>query len=76
MLQTIIIYLIRKRLDVKAYERFQFENQKSNSDVYYFGKCRLWKETIIGEGINYTQSSNVSLNWLLDDRCKIIKKEG
>ena len=76
MLEATIIFLIRKKLGLKQYEHFQFTNQREKSEWYYFGPTRLFKEYTDSEGnVTFIRSSNVSLNWLLDDRCKIIKKE-
>ena len=67
MLKRLIFFIIRKRLGLKRYELFQFAEQKSNA-MYYFTKDALmkkWRRT--------TEKSGVSLNWLLDDDCKIKK---
>lgn len=76
MRQIIILFLIRNRLKLKKGEMFQFEGQKSAYDYYYFTSMRLMKAI---RNFRYPEPfvrpSNVSLNWLLDDRCKIIKKE-
>ena len=64
-MKRVVIYLIRKRLGVKKYESFRFVGQKSNA-VYYFtekGVMKNWRGEI--------EPSNVSLNWLLDDECKV-----
>ena len=66
-MKRLILFLVRKRLGLKKYEEFQFVNQKSNA-VYYFTEDALikdWHHTI--------DKSGVSLNWLLDDECKIEK---
>ena len=66
-MKRLILFLVRKRLGLKKYEEFQFVNQKSNA-VYYFTEDALikdWHQTI--------DKSGVSLNWLLDDECKIEK---
>lgn len=67
MLKRFVIFLVRKKLGLKRYEIFQFAEQKSNA-VYYFTKdsiMKKWRRT--------TERSGVSLNWLLDDECKIKK---
>lgn len=64
-MKKIILFLIRKRLGLKKFECFRFSNQKSNA-FYYFtdSACmKYWK--------GVTEKSHVSLNWLLDDDCKI-----
>ena len=63
-----IIYLIRKRLGLKKYEEFQFENQKTNA-VYCFTDMEILKYN--GRVIRL---SSVSLNWLLNDECYLIKR--
>lgn len=68
-MNRLILFLIRKKLHLKKYQRFRFDNQKSTYDSYYFtsfGILKLDKQ----KGITY---SNVSLNWLLNDDCVIHK---
>lgn len=62
---------------MKKFEYFQYTNQKDLEVWYYIGPTRIMKEYPDPdiEGCTRTILSNVSLNWLLDDRCKIIKKE-
>lgn len=67
-MRRFIIFLIRMKLGVKKHQTFRFDNQKSKTDTYYFTATHLLK--IEGCGI---REANVSLNWLLDDKCKIIK---
>lgn len=72
-MRRLIIYLVRKRLGLKKFQNFRFANQKDNS-VYYFTNYGLRKVETVGEGENsYTRSmrSRVSLNWILDDDCKV-----
>lgn len=66
-MKRFIIFLIRKRLGLKKNELFRFSNQLEQS-VYYFTDTTLMK---IKNG--YVDKSGVSLNWLLDDECKIEK---
>lgn len=68
-MRRFILFLIRKRLGVKKYEHFRFNNQRSKTDTYYFGETCLWKRTF-GE---IDMKSNVSLNWILDEGCEITK---
>ena len=67
-MKRLIIFLVRKKLGLKKFEKFQFTNQKSLDDVYFFSNDCIMKDT----GISIIRS-NVSLNWLLDDRCEIEK---
>ena len=69
-MKRLITFLIRKRLGLKEYEPFQFTNQKSNA-VYYFTEdavIKAWRGSV--------EKSGVSLNWLLDDECTILKLDG
>ena len=76
MIKVIVLFLIRKKLGLKKGEMFQFANQKEKTEWYYFGSSELVKEYYDSENNRtFVGHSNVSLYWLLDDRCKIIKKE-
>lgn len=64
-MRKIVIFLIRKKLGLKTYEKFRFVGQKSDA-VYYFtddNVMKLWR--------NQTMLSGVSVNWLLDQDCKV-----
>ncbi len=68
-MRRFVIFLIRTRLGLKKYERFRFVGQKSDA-VYYFttdSVCKVWR--------GQTFQSGVSVNWLLDDECKIVRHE-
>lgn len=65
MLRRFIIFLIRIKLGLKKYEKFTFVGQKSNA-VYYFSESNVMKHWR-----GQTMISGVSLNWLLDNECKI-----
>ena len=68
-MRRLIVFLIRRRLGLRAYEPFQFVGQKSNA-IYCFtdsGLMKMWR--------NHIEKSGVSLNWLLDDECEIRKVE-
>lgn len=67
-MRRIVIFLIRKRLGLKKYEKFRFANQKTTA-VYYFTESNLMK--LWGNG--YTSLSGVSVNWILDNDCVIEK---
>ena len=64
-MRKVVIFLIRKKLGLKKYEKFQFVGQKTSA-VYYFTESNLMKYWR-----NQTMLSGVSLNWLLDNECKI-----
>ena len=68
-MNRVIIFLIRRRLGLKKYEFFQFDNQKSDA-VYYFSENSVMKQERINN-VTHIRPSSVSLNWLLDDHCKI-----
>lgn len=64
-MRRFIIFLIRKNLGLKKYEKFTFVGQKTDA-VYYFTESNIMKFWH-----NQTTLSSVSLNWLLDNECKI-----
>lgn len=68
-MRRFILFLVRLRFGLKKYEKFQFVNQKSDA-FYYFTEINVMKH-ISG----WTHPSNVSLNWLLDNECKIRRVE-
>lgn len=68
MIKRLIIFLVRKRLGLKKDESFQFVGQKSDVDFYYFTS-----DAVMKFHDNSISRSSVSLNWLLDDECKIRK---
>ena len=74
-MKRLIIFLIRKRLGLKKYERFQFANQNSKDDYYLFTGTNLIKliNGRYGPEAYVTVRSGVSLNWLLDDHCEVIR---
>ena len=72
-LTRLILFLIRTKLRVKKYEKFQFANQRSERDFYFFNNCALWKVEFDEEGKPHTDLSHVSLSWLLNPECKIRK---
>lgn len=67
-LNKIIIFLLCKKLGVKKHEKFRFTNQRSKTEYYYFNDEMLCKNTRYG-----VERSTVSLNWLLDPECVIVK---
>lgn len=69
MRRRLIIFLIRKRLRLRKYQRFRFENQKSPTDCYFFTGDNLMKVSAGG----YMRGASVSLNWLLDPECNITR---
>lgn len=73
MLKRLILFLVRKKLGVKKFEAFRFTNQKSTHDWYYFGNYSLVKCEYNNDLNGDFKPAGVSLNWLLDDNCKIRK---
>lgn len=66
-MRRFVMFLIRKHLGLKKYEKFKFANQKSNA-VYYFTESNLMKHWH-----GQTVLSGVSINWILDNDCVIEK---
>lgn len=71
MIKRLILFLVRRRLGLKKYEKFQFTNQKSSTNYYYFTSYAVMKR--FGWYCEVECESSVSLNWLLDDNCEIRK---
>lgn len=70
----LIIFLIRRKLGLKKGEHFQFANQKSETNRYYFTSTKIMK-AVRGKKTVLEYPSSVSLNHLLSDECEIIKCE-
>lgn len=70
-MKNLVIWVIRKRLGLKKGERFQFTNQKSALNYYYFTKDTLMKVHFGGEVVH--RPSTVSLNFLLSDEVEIVR---
>lgn len=71
-MKWLIVLLFRLRFGLKKNQKFQFEGQKCKTDYYCFSNDCIWKISEI-DGFSTCKLSNVSLNWLLDDNCVIIK---
>ena len=70
-MKRLIIFMIRRRLKLKQWQRFQFKNQKNKRQYYYFEPTKLIKiECVKPEKLC---ESGVSLNYLLSDKCEIKK---
>lgn len=67
MRKRLVMFLVRRKLGLKKYEKFQFTNQKSNA-VYYFTEDQVVKVWRSSAG-----PSSVSLNYLLSDECEIVR---
>lgn len=68
MIRRLVIFLVRRRLGVKKFEKFRFANQNSPHDYYYFTSTVLMKYER-GE----FRGAGVGINWLLSDQCEIRK---
>lgn len=64
-MRRFVIFLIRKKLGLRKYEMFKFVGQKSDA-VYYFTESNVMKHWR-----GQTSLSGVSINWLLDNDCKV-----
>lgn len=67
-----ILFLLRIKLGVKKNERFQFDNQKNKANYYYISDNKLQK-IMCRKDMVMERRANVSINWLLDSECKIVK---
>ena len=67
LVKRFIFFLIRRRLGVGLWEAFRFVGQKSNA-IYF-----ITEDAVMKEWRNDVDKSGVSINWLLDDECKIEK---
>ena len=72
MLRRFILFLIRRRLGLKKYEKFRFANQKSTLDYYFFTEDVVKKANHGPRGFEYIES-RVSINHLLSDEIEIVK---
>ena len=68
-MNKLIIWLIRKKFNLKKDEPFQFANQKDKTTYYTFTDNNIIKYYSNGK----KRRSGVSLNYLLDNECKIIR---
>ena len=73
-MNRLIIFLVRKKLGLKKGEHFRFVNQLNPYNTYYFTDNAVMKHFGRWKGSDDVKSS-VSLNWLLDDECEIVKVE-
>ena len=70
MIKRLIVFLIRRRLKLKKYQRFRFKNQKTDN-VYYFTEYRMIKIPEDKRTVSRAEKSLVSLNWLLSEDCEV-----
>lgn len=67
LVKRLIIFLIRRRLGVRRYQFFQFDD-KLNDSWYYFTRTHLMKSTYDGD-----RPSNLSLMYIMYARVKTQK---
>ena len=67
MLNKLILFLIRKKLHLKKFQQFYFSNQTIKIEKYYFDNYGIMKISVCG-----LVRSNLSLNFLLSDECRIL----
>lgn len=67
MLNKLILFLIRKKLHLKNFQQFYFSNQAIKIEKYYFDNYGIMKISVCG-----LVRSNLSLNFLLSDECRIL----
>lgn len=72
MYNKLIIFFLRKKFGLKKFEGFRFANQKSKVNSYYFTDVELIKADVENGEV---RPSNVKLNYLLSDKCQIIKAD-
>lgn len=66
-MNKLIMFLVRKKLKIKENEEFKFANQKEYCTFMFY------KNEIVKFKNNQLLQSNVSLNFLLSEDCKIRK---
>ena len=71
-MNRIILFFVRKKLRLKKGECFRFANQKSSSNYYYITSKGIFKVIPLKYNI-MVRPANVSLKWLLDPKCEIVK---
>lgn len=74
-MKKFILFCVRIKIGVKKWEKFRFKNQRSKKDYYYFNNNGLIKACFMNKESKYPTrtASNVSLNWLLNKDCNIVK---
>ena len=72
-MKKLILFLVRRKLGVKRLQAFRFANQKAPMNWYIFDNDGvLWKvEYWSNNTKQILKRSKVSLNWLMDEACKI-----
>ncbi len=68
-MRRFILFLVRLKLGIRKNQYFRFSNQRTSA-LYYICECGVMRV----DGAN-ERMSNVSINWLLDDKCEILVGE-
>lgn len=76
MLNKLILFLIRRKLNLRKFQLFYFNNQVNKNDRYFFNDYRIVKITFHKEYGRITQNSNLSLNFLLSKECETLIRSG
>lgn len=76
MLNKLILFLIRRKLNLMKFQLFYFNNQVNKNDRYFFNDYRIVKITFHKECGCITQNSNLSLNFLLSKECETLISRG
>lgn len=76
MLNKLILFLIRRKLNLRKFQLFYFNNQVNKNDRYFFNDYRIVKITFHMEYGRITQNSNLSLNFLLSKECETLIRRG
>lgn len=76
MLNKLILFLIRKKLHLKKFQLFYFNNQVNKNNRYFFNDYRIVKITFHKEYGRITQNSHLSLNFLLSKECETLISRG
>lgn len=68
-IEELIVNLLVSKLGVEKKQYFKFIGQKNKDNKYYFSDNRLMK--VFKNG--YEREANVRVNYLLDEKIKVIK---
>ena len=72
-MNRIILFFVRKKLRLKKGECFRFANQKNTNNYYYINDFNIYKVIPLKYN-DLVRPANVSLTWLLDPKCEIVKR--
>lgn len=69
LMNRLILFLIRRKLGVKKYQSFQFNNQVVKNEKYYIDSMSIKKITYFKDHVN-VKNSNLKVNFLLSKEAK------